>query len=50
MGFNEFLIDLKNKTDAFFNAEALCYDSGENSLLLLYNNVEKTNFYELINK
>lgn len=50
MGFNEFLTDFKNKTDAFFNCEAECYNSGENSQLLLYKSVEKARFCELTAK
>ena len=50
MDFNTYLIDFKNKTDAFFNNEAQCYASGENSQLLLYSNIEKSSYYELIEK
>lgn len=48
MGFNEFLTDFKNKTATFFNCEAECYNSGEKSQLLLYKNIEKVRFRELI--
>ncbi len=50
MSFYDFLINFKNKTDAFFEAEAQSYNSGENSQLLLYNNMEKTSYYGLIEK
>ena len=48
MEFNEYLINFKNKADSFFNIEAQCYDSGKDSQLLLYNNVEKESFYKLL--
>ncbi len=48
MSFNDFLINFKNKTDAFFKTGARCYDSGENSQLLLYSDIEKSSYYELI--
>ena len=50
MEFNEYLINLKNKADSFFNTDAQCYDSGKDSQLLLYNNVEKEAFYKLLSQ
>ncbi len=48
MIFYEYLTVFKNKTDSFFKSEAQCYNSGESSQLLLYNNIEKDTFYELL--
>lgn len=50
MEFNEFFINFKNNTDAFFSAEAQCYNSGEDSRLLLYSNIEKAKYYDIIKK
>ncbi len=50
MEFKNFLICFKNKTDALFNAEANCYDSGKDSQLLLYSNIEIAAFYELLSQ
>jgi len=50
MDFNDFLICFKNKTNAFFNAEANCYASGKESQLLLYSNIEKDVFYKLLSQ
>ncbi|MBQ7115989.1 MAG: hypothetical protein IJN94_06210 [Clostridia bacterium] len=48
MDFSKYIIDFKSKADAFFNSVAQCYDSGEASKLLLYNDVEKIAFNELV--
>ena len=48
MNFSKFLIDFKGKTDTFFNTEAQCYDSGKDSQLLLYSNIQKASFDELV--
>ncbi|MEE1503486.1 MAG: MBL fold metallo-hydrolase, partial [Acutalibacteraceae bacterium] len=50
MKFNEYLISFKNKTDAFLKIEAQSYDSGKDSQILLYNNIEKNVFHELISR
>lgn len=50
MDFNEYLIKFKNHADTFFKTEAQCYDSGKNSQLLLYSNIEKSSFYSLISE
>lgn len=48
MKFNEYLTAFKNKTDNFFESEAMCYNSGENSKLLLYKNIDKDVFSGLL--
>ncbi len=48
MDFNEYLIEFKSKVNAFFNCEAMCYNSGEGSELLLYSNIENECFCELV--
>ena len=48
MDFNKYLIDFKSKTDAYLKSEAQCYDSGVDSQLLLYYDVEKHAFNELV--
>ena len=50
MNFNDYLAAFKNKTDVFFNAQAQCYDSGKDSQLLLYADIEKQAFYEFISQ
>ncbi len=50
MDFNEYFINFKNKTDIFFKIEADCYDSGKDSQLLLYKNIDKDIFYELLSQ
>ncbi len=50
MEFKDFLVDFKNKADSLFNTEANCYNSGKNSQILFYNNVEKDSFYQIISK
>ena len=50
MEFNEYLISFKNKADALFEIEAICYDSGESSRILLYNNIEKEAFCKLVSE
>ena len=48
MSFNDYLTNFKNKADAILNQDAQCYDSGKDSKLLLYKNVEKDAFYKLL--
>lgn len=48
MDINRYLVNFKNNIDAFLNSAACCYDSGENSQLLLYNNIEKEAFNDLL--
>ena len=50
MSFNEYLMNFKSKTNAFLNAEAQCYDSGRDSQLLLYNNIDRDSFYKLLSQ
>ena len=50
MMFIDYLNNFKNKTDRFLNAEAQCYDSGKESQLLLYSDVERSVFYELVSQ
>ena len=47
MMFTEYLNNFRKKTDSFFNAEAQCYDSGKDSQLLLYSDIERSVFCEL---
>lgn len=50
MSFNEYLTNFKNKTDAFFNAEAQCYNSGKDSQLLLYDNIDRDSYFVLLSQ
>lgn len=50
MEFNEFFISFRNKTDDFFKTESQCYNSGDNSQLLLYKNIERVSFNELVSQ
>ena len=50
MEFKDYLLNFKNKTDAFFKKEAQSYDSGKDSQLLLYTAIEKDAFYELLSQ
>lgn len=50
MSFNEYLTNFKNKTDAFFNAEAQCYNSGKDSQLLLYDNIDRDSYFDLLSQ
>lgn len=50
MDFNEYLTNFKNKTNAFFNSETQCYDSGKVSQLLLYSNIDSESFYALLSQ
>ena len=50
MSFNEYLTNFKNKTDAFFNVEARCYNSGKDSQLLLYDNIDRDSYFILLSQ
>ncbi len=50
MEFERFLADFKKNADALFEKESLAYDSGENSKVIIYNQIEKNVFLELVNK
>ena len=48
MMFTEYLNSFKCKVNSFFEAEAQCYDSGADSQLLLYTDIEKDKYNSLI--